>query len=79
MLKVGQFLNHLKSTTALFLIESRDVDARHHFIFVGVFVVNEENLAITLAKVQRDHKVGVVLRVGRRLAHAQLLLTVVRA
>lgn len=52
VLKVLQSLDHLNSATAFLLVECRDVNARHHFIFVGVLVVNEKNLAIALAKVE---------------------------
>lgn len=79
VLETGKRLNHLKCVAAFFLVESGDVDAGDHFVFVGVHILYEENLAISLAVVQRHHQVGVVLGVGRVLAHTQLLLTEVGA
>lgn len=52
VLEVLQRVDHLDCATPLFLVKCRDVNARHHFIFVGLLVVHEENLTITLAIVE---------------------------
>lgn len=80
MFETRKSLDHLDGTAALLLVQRRNVNAGDHLVFVRLCVVDQEDLAVTLAKVERDYEVRVVLGVGRgaSAAHLQHLLVVIR-
>ena len=73
VLEAFKVLNHLKCTTALFLIQSRDVDARNHFVYSCFWIACNKNFSIALPEVKRNNHIRVMPRV-RRVATSSGLL-----
>ena len=52
MLEANQRLNHLNCISSFLLVKGRNVNARHHFVYVGFLIVNQKYLAVALAVVK---------------------------